>query len=93
MKRTFRTEFPDFGELPFDPSTFGFRDDSWCNDICPSFFREPYKLWIDYADPEQREMGGVRYAVALQDEDQEWVMTVFEGDSLNDLTAFLRSLP
>ena len=53
---TYKTEFPDFGELDVAvPSDF--EDTSWHNDVCPSFRSSSrgFLLYIDYADEEKRE--------------------------------------
>jgi hypothetical protein len=56
---TFQTEFPDFpaADMPAIPA--GFVDSSWCNDACPTIQSEALRLsiFIDYADPAQRELG------------------------------------
>lgn len=53
---TFRTEFPDFNPetMPVIPPAW--TDESWHNDVCPSF-RTPngLRVWVDYADPDMRE--------------------------------------
>lgn len=65
--RTYRTEFPDF-----DPATMpiipAWLDTSWHNDTCPSFQSETVRIFIDYADPQQREIAeSVRYSVHAND--------------------------
>lgn len=53
---TFQTEFPDFdpATLPAIPSHWV--DSSWRNDACPSFEAgEGLRVWVDYADPANRE--------------------------------------
>jgi|PlaIllAssembly_1097288.scaffolds.fasta_scaffold127484_1 hypothetical protein len=55
--RTYLTEHPRTGALPFDPEDFGFIDQSWHNDVCASFWNEEkrLKLWIDYELADDRE--------------------------------------
>lgn len=51
--------FPDF-DRPFPVEIpKGFVDDSCGDDCCPSFFNKKLQLeiWIDYENPEQRDMG------------------------------------
>lgn len=83
MKTSYQTEFPDFGDLPplvaARLSAGHLVDLSWSQDICPSFCT-PHSdqvmngeinnvpvLWVDYADPAQREFGAgmQRFGVAL----------------------------
>lgn len=64
----YRTEFPDFGELDVLLPA-GFTDASNRNDMCPTFEIQTdadgelgyagLTLYIDYADPEKRELGEV----------------------------------
>lgn len=49
---TYKTEFPDF-EPPAIPADW--IDQSWHNDVCPSWSVGAYRVWVDYADPSQRE--------------------------------------
>jgi hypothetical protein len=56
---TFQTEFPDFpaADMPAIPA--GFEDSSWHNDVCPTIQSSALRLsiFLDYADPAQREFG------------------------------------
>ena len=67
--RTYATEFPDFVLDVVIPE--GFHDQSWHNDVCPSFSGRGVRLWIDYKDPEQREMMGKRFMMQRENEDGE----------------------
>lgn len=51
-----KREFPDFkpAEMPDIPE--GWEDQSWHNDTCPSFLANGLRVFIDYADPAQREL-------------------------------------
>lgn len=53
----FQVEFPDFpaADMPAIPE--GFHDSSWHNDACPSIEGNRLKVFIDYADVAQRELG------------------------------------
>lgn len=55
--RNLMDAFPDFslGTLPAIPE--GWEDTSWKNDACPSFGVANLRIFIDYADPKQRELG------------------------------------
>lgn len=67
--RTYSTEFPDFVLDVIVPSDF--HDQSWHNDVCPSFAGHGLRLWIDYKDPEMREMMGKRFMIQREGEDGE----------------------
>lgn len=76
--RTYSTEFPDFVLGVIVPSDF--KDSSWHNDVCPSFTGHGLRLWIDYKDPEMRELVGERFMIQQEDE---------EGQLINDPDAIL----
>lgn len=98
---SYRDEFPDFpaADMPAIPE--GFTDQSWHNDVCPHFIHEAsgVVIWIDYADPAQREIPAyerfrVQQCVDL-DPDRGWLagggeLELFETD---DWAVVERSLP
>lgn len=57
------TAFPDYDTttLPTIPSDW--IDTSWRNDVCPSWQFGEYQIFINYANPDDRETGGDRYCV------------------------------
>ena len=59
----FTTEFPNYdtSTLPLIPSDW--IDTSWHNDVCPSWQFGKYQIFIDHANPNERETGGERYFV------------------------------
>lgn len=76
--RTWKTEFPRMDDSIVDLVASlpgGFDDQSWHNDTCPSFAKKTatgfVRVWIDYADPEERELGGERFSVDVLDENYE----------------------
>ena len=73
------------GELP---TLDGFVDDSWQHDACPSMLNieRNLKLWVDYVDPDRREVGGARYTLCTYDTSAELIATEF----LSDIEEFLR---
>ena len=94
--RTYKTAFPCFtDEMPIFE---GFEDTSWKNDACPSF-QFPLgggsflRVWVDYADPSQRDCPELeRFAVDLiHDEDGSDTATVLQTDDL-DLVRFVCGL-
>jgi hypothetical protein len=70
--------FPDYPveDVPADIPK-GFADESWTNDLCPSFGHPDLgvTLYIDYLDPAKREHdGGERYGV-IDDESSETLLS------------------
>jgi hypothetical protein len=86
--RTYKTEFPDFTLDVTIPK--GFNDDSWKNDVCPSWFlplsnyyphdSEPcgLKLFIDYSDPKLSELEDTDKQFMILFEDQNKL--IHQGD-------------
>jgi len=67
-------EFPDYeaSSLPEIPADW--EEASWHNDVCPSWQtpasgRTYLHIFIDYLDPDQRELGDQRFSVSEIDED------------------------
>lgn len=88
------TEFPDYPASDFPALPSGFIDSSWVNDICPSMHHEERNLHIfcDYANPDERELGGPRFSLHSGDEldviaeSETWpeilaALAKFEGES------------
>ncbi len=76
---SYRVAFPDF-----DPSTMpaipaDWRDTSEHNDAYPSFHSEAagVRIWVDYADPADREIPGDRFGVVRQ---VDWAEGTHAGD-------------
>lgn len=95
MTRTFRTEFPELGELPeaLQLLAAGWSDRSWHNNACPSFGSPcgTFELFVDGTDPEQRETE-CRFLLQVIEESGEWFVT---SDDWTAITAELaaRGLP
>lgn len=57
--RTYKTEFPELGELPEAAilAGMGFSDQSWHNDTCPNFVHESMmiRVWVEAAEIQNRE--------------------------------------
>lgn len=94
--RTFRTEFPDFDDAtaPAALLALGFSDQSWHNDVCPSFDHGAagVAVWVDYVDQAKREFPeGERFSVMPCDRDGGRIgdVILYTGDALPDLLAFL----
>jgi len=54
---TVKTEFPDYDTATLPEIPADFVDGSWHNDACPSWINEDLSLhlYVDYADPSQRD--------------------------------------
>jgi hypothetical protein len=84
----YRSEFPD--DYAPSPETLaalsaaGFADDSWGNDVCPSFRRGSVVVWTDHPEPACREMSTAdAFLVTVDDEDA----PLYSGDSIADAIA------
>lgn len=85
-------EFPDFDAVL--PTLEGWEDVSWHNDICPSLEHVLeggmiLRLWVDYYDPEKREMDQQRYSLVLCDKEGAFVSTIVEADTWPELEVAL----
>jgi len=62
----------------------------WHNDACPSFVCDKYQIFVDHADPKQRELGedSQRFHIIISDEYGEcgWTKSF---DAIDDVIAFL----
>ena len=68
-------------------------DDSYGNDVCPSWLHGSYKLWTAEEDPNEREISGMkRYTMSEIDEDGAWIGDIFETDNKEHLLFFLYSI-
>lgn len=93
--RTWRSEHPD---IIVDESLIPehFKDDSWVNDSCNSFYSERYcmKLWIDHEDEEQREVAGFRYSL-VYDDPEGWIASAVcfaESEDMADIKRALQTI-
>ncbi len=55
--------FPEFdmATLPFIPKDW--MDISWRNDVCPSWQSNGYQIFVNFANPDDREYSGERFLV------------------------------
>jgi len=60
----YREQFPDFDPATMPAIPAGWVDQSWRNDACPCFAVGAVLVWVDYADPAERENGGVRFTIS-----------------------------
>jgi hypothetical protein len=101
-----RTGFPwvdEFGPEFLVPPIVGesageFADQSWGNDICPSFDcgetkdGQTISLWCDHPNPEEREMPEWKRFRVVVDDGKGLVEDVFETDDINEAVAKVREL-
>ena len=86
----YRTEFPHYDPQTLPKIPMGWKDVSWHNDCCPSWQVGDYVVFIDFADPDDRELFGMRFAVNTAEtcenvlETDNWQEVV---DCINKLTA------
>lgn len=64
----YKNEFGSGFELGFNLSDYPYlKDKSWHNDVSPSFYfsigLQYYVLWVDHADPAEREDSNSRYLI------------------------------
>lgn len=77
MAMTIATEFPDYDPATLPEIPAGWVDQSWHNDACPCFETEGLQIYIDYADPSQRD---------IPDMPRFSVQTVIYGEAVDLLT-------
>lgn len=94
IMQTYLTEFANF---PVDPVCIallgmGFVDASWHNDSCPSFEGFDLKVWVEYADPEQREFGpdAERFGISYASDGQE-SGSMLSTNEWNEVLGFIAS--
>jgi len=58
-----KNAFPEFDvtTLPHIPATW--KDTSWRHDVCPSWQTNGYQIFVDFANPDDCEIGGERFSV------------------------------
>ena len=71
-------EFPGYpvDTLPAIPA--GFVATHWHNDACPSWQRGNLRLFVDYPDPDAREIDAPRFS--LQRDDDDGVTVILDSD-------------
>jgi hypothetical protein len=76
--------FPDYDSTL--PQLDGFVDSSWRHDTCPSLLNETlgFQLWCEYADENNRECGGKRFALYHYDKD-DGILFLMESDSIEEI--------
>lgn len=94
---TYSVEFPDFADMPTDIPA-GLVDSSWHNDACPSFTiwqdesDSRLVLWIDHANPSEREVSTApRFCIALMNDSATVTLAAFdEWPEVKSEVEFLR---
>lgn len=64
-------------------------DQSWHNDICPSFTKKvdggQLRLWVGHPDPSSREMASERFVLQLENQEGEWIKDLISTDNVNEV--------
>lgn len=89
---TYKEEFPDFVLDVALPANF--EDRSWRNDLSPCFINDARGLclWVDYADPADREFGeGFRFSLTPVDSEGQHTDDehLLDTDDYAEVLAFL----
>ena len=98
LKMNYLKEFPDFDfDIPQLPD--GFVDTSWHNNVSPSFAYEvndthSITLWVDYLDPERREVGGKQFLVCthMTEDAGDDHQLIIETDSMPEALEVIKTL-
>lgn len=61
--------------------------DVWHNDACVRLTRPGWSLWVDHADPAQREIPGARFALVPTDDELEPLAPESFAETLDELEA------
>ena len=93
VPRTYQNQFRKDYAPPTDVLRalfyYKWQDDSWGNDVSPSWYQGGYKLWISEEDKERREDNYPRYNMTQLDDDGQWIADVFAVESPEHLITFL----
>lgn len=102
----YKNEFGADFDLGFNLSDYPYlKDKSWHNDVSPSFYfsigQQYYVLWVDHADPTEREDSNGRYLIQEATNEGDEIHPeiyssdgdiVFESEQLENLNHFLDKL-
>lgn len=91
---TFQIEFPDFDPATMPAIPAGWVDQSWHNDMCPSFnARNGTVVFVDFADLAQREFGDMvrRFSVQTDPETSDGNDVLLETDDWSAVLAFVET--
>jgi hypothetical protein len=85
-------DFPTI-DIPEDILAHGFgTDDVYRHDVCPRLTRDGLSLWVDHADPAQRECHGARFTLHPHDEYMQCSGEIVEFETLPELLVHLEGL-
>ena len=91
-KPKWQQEFPDYplADMPAVPA--GFEDTSWHNDTCPSFRDDELGvvIFVDYADPEKRELHGKRFLIARQPDPADTLQEIISTDDWAEILTAIK---
>lgn len=91
---SYKTEFNSRYNIPPVLQGAGWFDNSWHNDVCPKFDNPGagLRVWVDYENPETREIEGKQYNVQAIDEEGEPLdpnTDIGSFETAEELTAFI----
>jgi len=58
-----KNAFPEYDVTTLPPIPKDWTDTSWRNDVCPSWQTNGYQIFVDFANPDDREYSGERFLV------------------------------
>lgn len=83
-----KEEFPDFDHMPDIPQNW--TDVSWHNDSCPSFECGKLRIWVDYQNPDLREVSTpYRFGVMTIDDDNGNQESLLDTDDWSEILSFV----
>jgi hypothetical protein len=85
---TYRDEFPKFNPANMPPIPPEWEDVSWHNDACPSFQTGDFLIYVDYANPADREIENHPRFAVLRDMGENFDV-VIESDDWNAVLAVI----
>lgn len=85
-------EFPDYDLTDYPNVPRDWKSTHWHNDTCPSYRARGsdeifVRVFIDYRDPDKREIAGPRFGAAFHDEKDGTQDLIVETDDWNELLA------
>jgi len=83
---SYQTEFPTFPENDMPAIPHGWLDKSWHNNACPSFSFGGLEIFINWADPQEREFPEMARFIIMPEEDPDCELLATE--SWDDVLAY-----
>ena len=87
---TLATDFPDYDPATLSAMPSDWTYDGWRNDACPSFMAGPrLRVFIDYADPSQRDCGPEIPRYSVQDMGADFSSSLLDSDDWQAVLDFV----